>query len=155
MEENELGIEEVRVNLGNLVDDAHHEGVVTRITRRGRHVASIVPAGGKTAGVPDAAIEAAVDAAWPGLPAGITMSSARWRIVSALNAARPHMLLSFESKTLSDLERLEEVGMNIRKQLADGLLSSDKQKQLQKAADIIAQILLDAVEVRNDELTTP
>jgi hypothetical protein len=39
----ELGVEEARKVLGNLVDDAGLDGTVTYLTRRGRRFAAIVP----------------------------------------------------------------------------------------------------------------
>ncbi|MET7370315.1 hypothetical protein ABZS61_31500 [Streptomyces sp. NPDC005566] len=141
MPENELGIEEVRAQLGDLVDDAHYEGHITRITRRGRHVASIVPAGMKATGLPDAAVEAAVDAAWPGLPEGITMGEARRRVIAALNAAHPHMIEPGEPEVLPDLARLQDVSANIEKQLSEGALSGEQQQRLQKAVHGIAETI--------------
>jgi antitoxin (DNA-binding transcriptional repressor) of toxin-antitoxin stability system len=41
--EKEIGVEEARKTLGNLVDDAAIEGAVTYLTRRGRRYAAIVP----------------------------------------------------------------------------------------------------------------
>ena len=43
MSEREIGVEEARKTLGNLVDDAALEGAVTYLTRRGRRYAAIVP----------------------------------------------------------------------------------------------------------------
>lgn len=141
MTEKELGIEEVRVQLGDLVDDAHFEGTVTRITRRGRHVASIVPAGMKATGLPEEAIEAAVDAAWPGLPPGITMGEARRRVIAALNAARPHLIEPEELVTLPDVNRLQSASNNITAQIEVGQHSAADRERLEQAAVDIDEVL--------------
>jgi prevent-host-death family protein len=44
--EPEIGVEEARKKLGDLVDDAALDGAVTYLTRRGRRYAAIVPADG-------------------------------------------------------------------------------------------------------------
>jgi antitoxin (DNA-binding transcriptional repressor) of toxin-antitoxin stability system len=91
MEQNSIGIEEARAQLGNLADKAHDEGTITHLTRYGRRIASIVPAGVHATAAPDKALEAAMAAAWPGLPGDMTLGEARRRTIAALNAAWPHL----------------------------------------------------------------
>lgn len=141
MTENELGIEEVRAQIGDLVDDAHYEGTITHITRRGRRVASIVPAGVKAASIPDEAIDAAFDAAWPGLPEGVTMGEARRRVIAALNAAYPHMLVRAEPEVLPDPDRLKDVSASIEKQLTEGAFSPEQTERMRQAADKLAETI--------------
>jgi antitoxin (DNA-binding transcriptional repressor) of toxin-antitoxin stability system len=143
MEENELGIEEVRAQIGDLVDDAHYEGAVTHITRRGRRLASIVPAGMKATSIPDAAIDAAVDAAWPGLPEGVSIGEARRRVIAALNAAYPHMVIPADPEVLPDVDRLKEVGRSIEQQLIEGTFSPEQTDRLRKAAEKLAETIRD------------
>lgn len=87
----EMGIEEARKTLGAIADQAHNEGVITYLTRHGRPIAAVIPVGSSASAIPDSAIDAAMDAAWPGLPEGISLSEARRRTVAALNAAYPHL----------------------------------------------------------------
>lgn len=141
MTENELGIEEVRAQIGDLVDDAHYEGTITHITRRGRRLASIVPAGVKASSLPDAAVDAAFDAAWPGLPEGISVGEARRRVIAALNAAHPHMVVPAEPEVLPDIDRLKQVSESIEKQLTDGALSSEQTERMRKAVESLAETI--------------
>ncbi|MGY0065124.1 hypothetical protein ACWY4P_54050 (plasmid) [Streptomyces sp. LZ34] len=141
MAENELGIEEVRAQIGDLVDDAHYEGTITHVTRRGRRLASIVPAGMKATSISDAAIEAAVDAAWPGLPEGISIGEARRRVIAALNAAYPHMVVPSEPEVLPDIDRLKQVSENIEKQLTEGAFAPEQVERLRQAAEKIAETI--------------
>ncbi|MGY4936030.1 hypothetical protein ACWD7T_34065 [Streptomyces sp. 900116325] len=155
MAEKELGIEEVRVQLGDLVDDAHFEGAVTHITRRGRRVASIVPAGMKATGLPPEAIEAAVDAAWPGLPPGITIGEARRRVIAALNAARPHLVEPEEPVTLPDVNRLQSASDGIMTQIETGQHSAADRERLEQAAvDINEVIRRTRVKMTHQEILT-
>lgn len=87
----EMGIEEARKTLGAIADQAHDDGVITYLTRYGRSIAAVIPVGSRASAIPDSAIDAAMDAAWPGLPEGISLSEARRRTVAALNAAYPHL----------------------------------------------------------------
>lgn len=87
----EIGIELARGQLGDIVDRAHHDGVITYLTRHGNRFAAVIPIGSRASAIPDSAIDAAMDAAWPGLPDGISLSQARRRTVAALNAAYPHL----------------------------------------------------------------
>ena len=141
MTEHELGIEEVRAQIGDLVDDAHYEGTITHITRRGRHFASIVPAGMKATSIPEEAIEAAVDAAWPGLPEGITIGEARRRVIAALNAAYPHMLVPVEPEVLPDIDRLKQVSESIQSQLTEGAFAPEQMERLRQTAEKIAETI--------------
>ncbi|MEU5256296.1 hypothetical protein [Streptomyces longwoodensis] len=141
MAENELGIEEVRAQIGDLVDDAHYEGTITHITRRGRHLASIVPAGVKATSIPDEAIDAAFEAAWPGLPEGVTVGEARRRVIAALNAAYPHMLIRDEPEVLPDLDRLKDVSASIQKQLTEGAFSPEQAERMRQAAGKLAETI--------------
>lgn len=153
MAENELGIEEVRAQLGDLVDDAHFEGTITHITRRGRHVASIIPAGMKATGLPPEAIEAAVDAAWPGLPPGITVGEARRRVIAALNAALPHLTEPEEQVTLPDVNRLQGASDGIMTQIETGQHSrADRERLEQAAADINEVIRRTRVKMTHQEI---
>jgi antitoxin (DNA-binding transcriptional repressor) of toxin-antitoxin stability system len=141
MTENELGIEEVRAQLGDLVDDAHYEGTITHITRRGRRLASIVPAGVKATSIPDEAIDAAFDAAWPGLPEGVSVGEARRRVIAALNAAYPHMMVPAEPEVLPDLDRLKDVSASIEKQLTEGAFSPEQTARMRAAAEKLAETI--------------
>ncbi|MEW2393089.1 hypothetical protein AB0933_32485 [Streptomyces venezuelae] len=141
MKENELGIEEVRAQVGDLVDDAHYEGTVTHITRRGRRLASIVPVGVKASSIPDTAIDAAFDAAWPGLPDGISMSEARRRIIAALNAAYPHMLVPAEPEVLLDVDRLKQLSKSIEQQLTEGTFSAEQTQQMRATTDELVDLI--------------
>lgn len=141
MTQNELGIEEVRAQIGDLVDDAHYEGTITHITRRGRRLASIIPAGVKATSIPDEAIDAAFEAAWPGLPEGVTVGEARRRIIAALNAAYPHMLARSEPEVLPDLDRLKDVSASIEKQLTEGAFSPEQTERMRQAADKLAETI--------------
>lgn len=141
MAENELGIEDVRAQLGDLVDDAHYEGTITHITRRGRRLASLVPAGVKATSLPDEAIDAAFDAAWPGLPEGISVGEARRRVVAALNAAYPHMVVPSKPEVLPDVDRLKQVSESIEKQLSEGAFSPEQTERMRKAAENLAETI--------------
>ncbi|MFD8516615.1 hypothetical protein ACFV27_37425 [Streptomyces antimycoticus] len=141
MAENELGIEEARAQIGDLVDDAHYEGTITHITRHGRRLASIVPAGMKATSIPEAALDAAFDAAWPGLPEGISMGEARRRVIAALNAAYPHMVVPSEPEVLPDVDRLKQASESIEKQLVEGTLSPEQTERLRRAAQSIAETI--------------
>lgn len=92
MSHDDIGIEQARAVLGQLADKAHADGHITHLTRNGRQIASIVPAGMKSTALPDAAVDAAMDAAWPGLPEGVSLGEARRRTIAALNAAYPHLV---------------------------------------------------------------
>lgn len=87
----QMGIEEARKTLGAIADQAHNEGVITYLTRHGQSIAAVIPVGSRASAIPNSAIDAAMDAAWPGLPEGITLSEARRRTIAALNAAYPHL----------------------------------------------------------------
>ncbi|MFF1444097.1 hypothetical protein [Streptomyces sp. NPDC058295] len=141
MAENELGIEDVRAQLGDLVDDAHYEGTITHITRRGRRLASIVPAGVKAASLPDEAIDAAFDAAWPGLPEGISLGEARRRVIAALNAAYPHMIVPSEPQALPDVDRLKQVSESLEKQINEGAFSPEQTERMRKAVEDLAETI--------------
>ncbi|MEU9014230.1 type II toxin-antitoxin system prevent-host-death family antitoxin [Streptomyces sp. NPDC048479] len=88
---NDVGIEEARRTLGDIADRAHNDGQITYLTRHGRPLAAVIPVGSRSSAIPDAAIDAAMDAAWPGLPEGVSLSEARRRTIAALNAAYPHL----------------------------------------------------------------
>lgn len=141
MAENALGIEEVRTQLGDLVDDAHFEGTVTRITRRGRHVASIIPAGIRATALSEEAVNAAVDAAWPDLPPGITMGDARRRVIAALNAAQPHLNDPEEHVTLPNVARLQAASDSIMDQLENTKASAAGRERLEKAVVEINEMI--------------
>lgn len=87
----EIGIEEARKTLGAIADRAHNEGTTTYLTRHNQRIAAVIPVGCRASAVPDSVIDAAMDAAWPGLPDGMTIGEARRRTVAALNAAYPHL----------------------------------------------------------------
>jgi antitoxin (DNA-binding transcriptional repressor) of toxin-antitoxin stability system len=107
----EVGIEEARKNLGPIADRAHNEGTITYLTRYGRPIAAVVPVGSRASAIPDSAIDAAMDAAWPDLPEGISLSEARRRTIAALNAAHPHLadlLDQTERKAIEDADALPQ-----------------------------------------------
>ncbi|RSS43844.1 hypothetical protein [Streptomyces sp. WAC08241] len=87
----EVGIETARPQLGDLANQAHYGGTISYLTRNGRRVAAIVPVGSQASALPASIIDAAVQAAWPGLPPGVSAEEARRRTIAALNAAQPHL----------------------------------------------------------------
>lgn len=72
-----------------LAERAHENGEIFYLTRDGRALAAVVPVGMKAVPVP-AALDAAYDAAFPGLPGSMTEGEARRRLTAALNAAYGH-----------------------------------------------------------------
>lgn len=74
-----------------LAERAHESGEIFYLTRDGRALAAVVPVGVKATACPPSALEAAYDAAFPGLPRGMTEGEARRRLTAALNAAYPHL----------------------------------------------------------------
>lgn len=108
-EPEQTGIEDARKALGPIADRAHNEGVITYLTRYGRPIAAIVPVGSRATALPDSAIDAAMAAAWPGLPKGVSLDEARRRTIAALNAAYPHiadLLDRAEQKAIADADAL-------------------------------------------------
>lgn len=87
----EIGIENARKTLGPIADRAHNQGQITYLTRNNQRIAAIIPVGSRATALPAAILDAAMDAAWPGLPAGMTMGEARRRTTAAINAAYPHV----------------------------------------------------------------
>lgn len=72
-----------------LAERAHENGEIFYLTRDGRPLAAVVPVGMKATAVPGA-LDAAYDAAFPGLPGDMTEGEARRRLTAALNAAYMH-----------------------------------------------------------------
>lgn len=84
-------LEQARGSIGKIANSAHLEGRITYLTRNGKSVAAVVPVGSKGSALPDSVIDAAMEAAWPGLPECMTLDEARRRTVAALNAASTHL----------------------------------------------------------------
>jgi hypothetical protein len=74
-----------------LAERAHRNGEIFYLTRDSRALAAIVPVGSKASAVPDSALDAAYDAAFPGPPGEMTEGEAKRRLTLALNAAYPHL----------------------------------------------------------------
>jgi hypothetical protein len=74
-----------------LAERAHRNGEIFYLTRDSRALAAVVPVGSKASAVPDSALDAAYDAAFPGLPGEMTEGEAKRRLTAALNAAYPHL----------------------------------------------------------------
>lgn len=72
-----------------LAERAHGNGEIFYLTRDGHALAAVVPVGVRSTAVPGA-LDAAYDAAFPGLPGGMTEGEARRRLTAALNAAYMH-----------------------------------------------------------------
>jgi len=86
-----VSLEGARAKLGKLADDAHEHGQITLLTRHGKAVAAIVPVGVKATALPDGILQAAYDAAFPGLPGYMTEGEAKRRLTAALNATHGHL----------------------------------------------------------------
>lgn len=84
-------LEQARARLGKLADSAHHDGKISYLTRHGNAYAAIVPVGVNASALPASVIDAAYDAAFPGLPAGMDEGQARRRLTAALNATHGHL----------------------------------------------------------------
>jgi hypothetical protein len=84
-------LESARGKLGKLADQAHNHGEITYLTRHGRALAAIVPVGCKATALPSDTLRAAYDAAFPGLPEGLTEEEAKRRLTAALNATHGHL----------------------------------------------------------------
>lgn len=79
-----------------LAERAHETGETFHLTHQGRTLAAIVPVGFKGTIVSPAALDAAYNAAFPGLPAVMTEEEARRRLRAALNASYSHMADALE-----------------------------------------------------------
>ena len=84
-------LEQARSKLGKMADAAHGDGKISYLTRHGTAVAAIVPVGMKASALPSSVIDAAYDAAFPGLPEGMTEGEAKRRLTAALNATHGHL----------------------------------------------------------------
>lgn len=84
-------LEAARAKLGKLADQAHNHGEITYLTRHGNALAAIVPVGCKATALPSGTLQAAYDAAFPGLPHGMTEGEAKRRLTRALNATHGHL----------------------------------------------------------------
>lgn len=84
-------LEQARSKLGKLADEAHNDGKISYLSRHGRAIAAIVPVGMKASALPASVIDAAYDAAFPGLPGELTEGEARRRLTAALNATHGHL----------------------------------------------------------------
>jgi antitoxin (DNA-binding transcriptional repressor) of toxin-antitoxin stability system len=84
-----------------LAERAHENGEIFYLTRDGQPLAAVVPVGMKATAIPGA-LDAAYDAAFPGLPGDMTEGQARRRLAAALNAAYMHYA--------DGLERAEQYG---------------------------------------------
>lgn len=87
--EQEVPIEGCCDRTGELAERAHQNGEIFYLTRDGHALAAVVPVGMKSTAVPGA-LDAAYDAAFPGLPEEMTEDDARRRLTAALNAAYMH-----------------------------------------------------------------
>lgn len=76
---------------------AHENGEVFYLTDQSRTLAAIVPVGMKATAMPGGTLDAAYDAAFPGLPGNMTEGEAKRRLTAALNAAYPHLADAMES----------------------------------------------------------
>lgn len=74
-----------------MAERAHYIGEVTLLTQDGRPLAAVVPMGVRATACPPSALKAAYDAAFSGLPRGMTEEEAKRRLTAALNAAYPHL----------------------------------------------------------------
>jgi len=106
----EIGLREARAQLGDLVNEAEYAGKATILMRNGRPAAAIVPVTLMKQETPvpstvatdadelitfcrarmaetTSPLAAAMNAAWPGLPAGISLDEAQRRTSAALAAA--------------------------------------------------------------------
>ncbi|QBZ71973.1 hypothetical protein SEA_KRADAL_75 [Streptomyces phage Kradal] len=70
---------------------SHETGEVFYLTDQAHALAAIVPVGSRASAAPDSALDAAYDAAFPGLPGEMTEGEAKRRLTAALNAAYPHL----------------------------------------------------------------
>lgn len=86
-----VSLENARAKLGKLADQAHEHGEITYLTRHASAVAAIVPVGSKATALPDGILQAAYDAAFPGLPGYMTEGEAKRRLTLALNATHGHL----------------------------------------------------------------
>lgn len=68
---------------------AHEKGEIFYLTEGGRPLAAVVPVGMRAVAVPGA-LDAAYDAAFPGLPGDMTEGEAKRRLTAALNASYLH-----------------------------------------------------------------
>lgn len=72
-----------------LAERAHENGEIFYLTRDSNTLAAIVPIGRRAVAVPGA-LDAAYDAAFPGMPGAMTEGEAKRRLAAALNAAYTH-----------------------------------------------------------------
>lgn len=126
----EVGIEEARKALGAIADSAHNEGVITYLTRYGRPIAAVIPIGSWASAVPDSAIDAAMSAAWPGLPKGISLGQARRRTIAALNAAYPHLADLLDTAEREAIEAADALPGALQA-LADSARPTDRNESVQ------------------------
>lgn len=97
-----------------MAERAHYVGEVTHLTQDGRPLAAIVPMGVRATACPPSALEAAYDAAFPGLPHGMTEGEAKRRLTAALNAAYPHLADLMDSAEERGYRRgLSEAGATV------------------------------------------
>lgn len=83
-------LEEARPKIGDIAKSAH-EGRITYLTRYGRPLAAVVPVGSTATALPESVLQAAYDAAFPGLPHGMEEDEAKRRLTAALNATHGHL----------------------------------------------------------------
>jgi hypothetical protein len=76
---------------GELAERAHKNGEIFYLTSNGVPLAAVVPIGMKATALPVGSIEAAYDAAFPGLPGGMTEGEAKRRLTAALNVTHMHL----------------------------------------------------------------
>lgn len=150
---------------GELAERAHENGEIFYLTRDDRALAAIVPVGMKATACPPSALKAAYDAAFPGLPDGMTEGQAKRRLTAALNAAYPHLadlLDAAESRgargAMSEAWRRFELNEEepdspaadaLARHIADHPLST-----IQAAMRILGwSVSLELVELKNDENT--
>jgi antitoxin (DNA-binding transcriptional repressor) of toxin-antitoxin stability system len=84
-------LEQARAKLGKLADEAHNDGKISYLTRHGKAIAAVVPVGSRASALPASIIDAAYDAAFPGLPKDMTEGEAKRRLTAALNATHGHL----------------------------------------------------------------
>lgn len=157
-------LEDARAKLGDIAKQAHN-GQITYLTRYGRPLAAVVPVGSTATALPDSILQAAYDAAFPGLPHGMEEGEAKRRLTAALNATHGHLADILDRAFTEGAERTaseswrrfelseEEPGNpsadSLARHIADHPLTT-----IQAAMRILGwSISLELVELENDENT--
>lgn len=117
-----------------LATRAHENGEIFYLTQDGRPLAAVVPVGMKAVAVPSA-LDAAYDAAFAGLPGGMTEGEAKRRLTAALNASYQHYA--------DALEKSEQYGARRAMSEAWRRFEPNEEEPDNPAADSLARHIAD------------